>query len=229
MSYGHDVAQEISFFLSRRPKFNPRIYFAICGDINSTRTGFLVVLSFILWVLIPHTAPHSSVISQGCYNRPNISWGIKCIQSHFILWTKETISDIYTHSSQNTTDVVTHYETSHSIFQSFQILMTIRWLVISSCFFLCVVCVCVFVCVVCVYVVLLLFHVVFVHLYVFVCSFVWVCVCCVCLCDFTYLFHGNTGIVAEIKTEQFVLAVTFHIFIPERAGSNLGRDTCYPD
>lgn len=47
--------------------------------------------------------------------------------------------------------------------------------------------------------------------YVFlVCVCVCLCMLCVRVCGFTYLFHENAGILTEIKTEQVVVAVTFH-------------------
>jgi hypothetical protein len=42
----------------------------ICGGQNDTGAGFLRVLRFPLSVLIPPTAPHSSSITRGWYNRP---------------------------------------------------------------------------------------------------------------------------------------------------------------
>jgi hypothetical protein len=43
----------------------------ICGGQRGTGIGFLRVLRFPLPVLIPPTAPHSSFITRGWYNRPN--------------------------------------------------------------------------------------------------------------------------------------------------------------
>jgi hypothetical protein len=42
----------------------------ICGVQSGTGTGFLRVLRLPLPIPIPPTAPHSSSIVQGCYNRP---------------------------------------------------------------------------------------------------------------------------------------------------------------
>jgi hypothetical protein len=63
--YGRDISQEISCFPSRRRRFDPRTAFGICGGINGTRAGFLLILPFTLSVLIPQTAPYSSVVTQG--------------------------------------------------------------------------------------------------------------------------------------------------------------------
>jgi hypothetical protein len=42
----------------------------ICGEESGTGAGLLQVLPFPLPILIPPTAPHSSPIIQGWYNRP---------------------------------------------------------------------------------------------------------------------------------------------------------------
>jgi hypothetical protein len=42
----------------------------ICGGQNDTRAGFLQALQFPQPILIPPTAPHSSSIIRGWYNRP---------------------------------------------------------------------------------------------------------------------------------------------------------------
>jgi hypothetical protein len=43
----------------------------ICGGQSGTGAGFLRVLRFPLPIFIPPTAPHSSSITRGGYNRPN--------------------------------------------------------------------------------------------------------------------------------------------------------------
>jgi hypothetical protein len=44
--------------------------YGICGGQNGTRAGFLRVFRFSLPILIPPTAPHSSII-RGWYKGPN--------------------------------------------------------------------------------------------------------------------------------------------------------------
>jgi hypothetical protein len=44
----------------------------ICGGQSGTGAGFLRVLWFLLLILIPPTAPHSSSIVRVWYNRPDI-------------------------------------------------------------------------------------------------------------------------------------------------------------
>jgi hypothetical protein len=45
----------------------------ICGGQSGTGAGFLQVLQFPLPILIPPTAPHSSSIIRGWYNRPLVA------------------------------------------------------------------------------------------------------------------------------------------------------------
>jgi hypothetical protein len=54
----------------------------ICGGQKYARAGFLPVIRFLLPVLIPPTAPHSSSIIQGWYNRPISGRRTKWTQSH---------------------------------------------------------------------------------------------------------------------------------------------------
>jgi hypothetical protein len=56
-----------------------------CGNFGGqsvTGTGFLRVLQFLLPILIPPIAPHSSSIIRGWYNRPDSGRRIKWTQSH---------------------------------------------------------------------------------------------------------------------------------------------------
>jgi hypothetical protein len=53
----------------------------ICGGQSGTGADFLQVLRFPLSILIPPTAPHSSII-RGWYNRPNSGRRTKWTQSH---------------------------------------------------------------------------------------------------------------------------------------------------
>jgi hypothetical protein len=54
----------------------------ICGGQSGTVTCFLRVLPFPLPILIPPTAPHSSSIIRGWYNRPVSGQRTKWTQSH---------------------------------------------------------------------------------------------------------------------------------------------------
>jgi hypothetical protein len=53
----------------------------ICGGQSGTGAGFLRVLRFPLPILIPSTAPHTSPIIRGWYNRPVIDRRTKWTQS----------------------------------------------------------------------------------------------------------------------------------------------------
>jgi hypothetical protein len=54
----------------------------ISGAQNGTGVGLLRVLRFPLLILIPSTAPHSSSIFRGWYNRPISGRSTKWTQSH---------------------------------------------------------------------------------------------------------------------------------------------------
>jgi hypothetical protein len=54
----------------------------ICGGQSVNGADFLPVLQFLLLFRIPPTAPHSSSIIRGWYNRPNSGWRTKWTQSH---------------------------------------------------------------------------------------------------------------------------------------------------
>jgi hypothetical protein len=54
----------------------------ICGEQSGTGAGFLRVLQFPLTILIPPTAPHSSDIVRGWYNRPISGRRTEWTQSH---------------------------------------------------------------------------------------------------------------------------------------------------
>jgi hypothetical protein len=54
----------------------------VCGGQSGTGAGFLRVLRFPLPVLIPPTAPRSSSITRGCYNRTVSGRRTKLTQSH---------------------------------------------------------------------------------------------------------------------------------------------------
>jgi hypothetical protein len=54
----------------------------ICGGLSDTGVGFLQLLWFPLPILIPPTAPHSSSIIRGWYNRSNSGRRTKWTQSH---------------------------------------------------------------------------------------------------------------------------------------------------
>jgi hypothetical protein len=53
-----------------------------CGGQSGTRAGFLLALRFPLPIFIPSTAPHSSSITRGWYNRPVSGRRTKWTQSH---------------------------------------------------------------------------------------------------------------------------------------------------
>jgi hypothetical protein len=54
----------------------------ICDGQSGTGANFLRVLRFPMAILIPPTAPHSSSIIRGWYNRPNSDRSTKWTQSH---------------------------------------------------------------------------------------------------------------------------------------------------
>jgi hypothetical protein len=54
----------------------------ICGRQSTTVAGFLRTVQFILPILIPPTAPHSSAIIWGWYSRPNWGRRTEWTQSH---------------------------------------------------------------------------------------------------------------------------------------------------
>jgi hypothetical protein len=54
----------------------------ICGGQGGIEAGFLRVLRFSLPIPIPPTAPHSSSIIRGWYNRPASDQRTKWTQSH---------------------------------------------------------------------------------------------------------------------------------------------------
>jgi hypothetical protein len=54
----------------------------ICGGQSGIGAGFLKVIPFPLPILIPPTAPHSSSIIHGWYNRPLNGQHTKYTQSH---------------------------------------------------------------------------------------------------------------------------------------------------
>jgi hypothetical protein len=54
----------------------------ICGGRNGIGAGFLRVFRFPLEILIPQTAPHSSSIIRGWYNRPITGRGTKWTQRY---------------------------------------------------------------------------------------------------------------------------------------------------
>jgi hypothetical protein len=58
----------VTGFPPRRPRFEPRPC-GICGGQSGTEAYFLRVLRFPLPIIIPSTAPHSSSITRGWYNR----------------------------------------------------------------------------------------------------------------------------------------------------------------
>jgi hypothetical protein len=83
-SPGRDIAQAVSCWLPTevarvRAQVRSR---GIFGGESGTRVGFFQVLRFPLPILIPPTAPHSSSIIRGWYNRPNSGRCTKWTQSH---------------------------------------------------------------------------------------------------------------------------------------------------
>jgi hypothetical protein len=72
------IAEAVS---RRRLGFEPRSG-RICGGQSGTGAGFLRVLRIPLPILIPPTAPHSSSIVRGWYNRPVSGRRTKWTQSH---------------------------------------------------------------------------------------------------------------------------------------------------
>jgi hypothetical protein len=81
---GRDIGQAVS---RRLPTAAARVRAqvrsrGICGGQSGTGEDFLRVLRFSLLILIPPTAPHSSSISRGWYNRPVSGRRTKWTQSH---------------------------------------------------------------------------------------------------------------------------------------------------
>jgi hypothetical protein len=81
---GRAIAQAVS---RRRPTAAARVRAkvsscGICGVQSGTGVGFLRVLRFPLPVLIPLTAPYSSSIIRGWYNRPVSGRSTNWTQSH---------------------------------------------------------------------------------------------------------------------------------------------------
>jgi hypothetical protein len=85
MNSGRAIAQEVSRRLPTAParvRVQVRLC-GICGGQNGTETGFLQVLRFLLPILIPPTASHSSSsIIRGWYNRPISGRRTKYTQPH---------------------------------------------------------------------------------------------------------------------------------------------------
>jgi hypothetical protein len=78
------IAQAVSRWLptaAARVRSQVRLC-GICGVQSGTGAGFLRVLRFPLPFLIPPTAPYSSSIIRGWYNRPNSGRRTKWTQSH---------------------------------------------------------------------------------------------------------------------------------------------------
>jgi hypothetical protein len=72
---GRAIAQAVSRWLptaAARARSQVRSC-GICGGQSSTGAGFLRVLRFPLPILIPPTAPQSSSIIRGWYNRPTVA------------------------------------------------------------------------------------------------------------------------------------------------------------
>jgi hypothetical protein len=69
---GRAIAQAVSRQLpNAAARFRSQVKpCGVCGGQSDTEAGFLLVVRFPLSILIPPTAPHSSSIIQGWYNRP---------------------------------------------------------------------------------------------------------------------------------------------------------------
>jgi hypothetical protein len=69
---GRAIAQAVSHRLpTAAARFRAQVSSCgICGGQSGTEVGFLRVLRFTLPIRIPPTAPHSSSIIRGLYNRP---------------------------------------------------------------------------------------------------------------------------------------------------------------
>jgi hypothetical protein len=81
---GRAIAQAVS---RRLPKAAARVRAplrscGICGGQSGSGAGFLRVLRFPLPILVPPTAPHSSSIIRGGYNRPISGRWTKWTQPH---------------------------------------------------------------------------------------------------------------------------------------------------
>jgi hypothetical protein len=81
---GRAIAQEVS---RRLPTAAARVRAQVrscgtCGGRIGAGAGFLRVLLFPLTILIPPTAPHSSSIIRGWYNRPISGRRTKWTQPH---------------------------------------------------------------------------------------------------------------------------------------------------
>jgi hypothetical protein len=81
---GRAIAQAVSCWLSTaEDRVRAQVWSSgICGGQSGAGAGFLRVLWFLLPVLIPPTAPHSSSLVRGWYNRPVSGRRTKWTQSH---------------------------------------------------------------------------------------------------------------------------------------------------
>jgi hypothetical protein len=81
---GRAIAQAVSrLLLTAAARVRARVTSCgICGGQNGIGGGFLRVLRFPLPILIPPTAPYSSSIVRGWYNRPVSGRCTKWTQRH---------------------------------------------------------------------------------------------------------------------------------------------------